>query len=276
MSRLAPKGILDYEEALRHLRIHRTAPPQDLADLVECHWEVTWDLPAGMVHRQRNLSHASVTLTWESDGAWVYGVPGKVFTRESSGSGYAFGVKFRSGAARAFFPTLPIADLSGLRAPLRELVSPGLAVEGISDPAAEFSERVALANGFCRSLRKGRAAPTSVQLATGIESDRSLLRAETVAERAGISLRELQRLFRFEVGITPKETIRRFRLQQAADRIQANHDISCLHLALELGYFDQAHFARDFSAVVGTSPDAYRKRVRKASILGARDSRQRP
>lgn len=35
---------------------------------------------------------------------------------------------------------------------------------------------------------------------------------------------DLQRLFRFEVGLSPKETIRRFRLQQAADRFHEDPD----------------------------------------------------
>lgn len=274
MGRLPPKGILDYDEALRHLRIARAAPSPDLTDLVECHWEVAWDLPEGRIHRQRNLSHASVTLAWESDGAWIYGVPAKVFAREVSGSGNAFGVKFRPGATRTFFPSLAVADLTGLRAPLREILPPGVAEGGVLEGAADFEGRVAAADKFCRRLRQGRAAPASVALAASIESDRGLLRVEVLAERAGLSVRDLQRLFRLEVGLTPKEVVRRFRLQRAADRFHADPDISCLALALELGYFDQAHFARDFRAVVGASPDAYRKRVRLARSAAAASVRQ--
>lgn len=262
MGRLPPKGILHYDEALRHLRLERAAPAPDLADLVECHWQVAWDLPEGRIHRQRNLSHASVTLAWEADGTWIYGASGKVFARELSGSGFAFGTKLRPGAARAFFPTLRVADLTGRRVPLRELL-PSIDLD-LPAEAEDFAARSAAADDFCRALRGGRAVPASVALAVALESDRSLLRVETLAERSGQSVRELQRLFRLEIGLAPKEVVRRFRLQQAADRFHADPDLSCLALALELGYFDQAHFARDFRAVVGASPDAYRKRVRAA------------
>lgn len=273
MARLPPKGILDYDQARRHLRISRSLPAHDLGDLVECHWQVRWDLPHGLSHSQRNLSHASVTVAWESDGLWIYGVPGKVFEREVAGSGRAFGTKFRPGAAKAFLPSLDVARLTGIRLPFVPLLPTESPPVPTVAPDAEFEDIVHLADGFWRDLRAARIAPRSVALVGSIESDPSLLRVEILAERSGNPVRELQRLFRTEVGIPPKETIRRFRLQQAADRFDKDPETGCLDLAMELGYFDQAHFARDFRAVVGVPPDAYRERVR-ASRLGARPQRE--
>lgn len=264
MPRLPPKGILDYDRAMRHLRIARTAPASDLADLVECHWEVRWDLPEGLVHRQRNLSHASVSVAWESDGAWIYGVPGRVFERASSGRGRVFGTKFRPGASRAVFPSLVATRLTGTRSPLAATLPDHAAPHALLDESRTFADLATLADGFWQSVRSDRPAPPSVALAAAIERDRSLLRVEALAAASGRSVRELQRLFQSEVGISPKETIRRFRLQQAADRLHADPEAGCLELAMELGYFDQAHFARDFRSVVGVSPDAYRERVRAA------------
>lgn len=115
-----------------------------------------------------------------------------------------------------------------------------------------------------RYLHISRSQPAMDLLVAAIEIDPTLLRVETLAEKSGLSLRDLQRLFRAEVGIPPKETIRRFRLQQAADRFDADPETGCLRMAMDLGYFDQAHFARDFRAVVGVPPDAYRERVRSS------------
>ena len=58
-----------------------------------------------------------------------------------------------------------------------------------------------------------------------------------VADRAGVGTRRLQRLFATYVGVSPK--------------------VDLGFLARELGYFDQAHFARDFRAAVGRPPAAY-------------------
>ena len=69
--------------------------------------------------------------------------------------------------------------------------------------------------------------------------------------------RSLQRTFNKYVGVSPKWVIRRYRLQEAAEALACGHAESMRDLALRLGYFDQAHFIRDFKAVVGKTPHAY-------------------
>lgn len=51
--------------------------------------------------------------------------------------------------------------------------------------------------------------------------------------------------------------IQRYRLHEAIAQLQAHAPRDWSRLALELGYFDQAHFARDFRALVGQSPSEY-------------------
>ena len=72
-----------------------------------------------------------------------------------------------------------------------------------------------------------------------------------------MSERTLQRLFRRYVGVGPKWVLQRARLHDAVDRIDAGRVTDLASLALELGWFDQAHFTRDFTALVGQSPAAY-------------------
>ena len=83
---------------------------------------------------------------------------------------------------------------------------------------------------------------------------------EELAEASGLSVPQLQRLFHQYVGVTPKWVIKRFRLQEAAERIEQDASVPLAELAAELGYFDQAHFIRDFKSVLGQSPATYRKR----------------
>ncbi|GAA3812458.1 hypothetical protein GCM10022226_36430 [Sphaerisporangium flaviroseum] len=88
-----------------------------------------------------------------------------------------------------------------------------------------------------------------------VESDVSMTRVDELAARSGRSVRSLQRLFRDHVGIGPKWVILRFRLHEAAERIHDGLDLATL--ATELGYTDQAHLTRDFTAAVGMPPAAY-------------------
>ncbi|QJC54546.1 AraC family transcriptional regulator [Paenibacillus albicereus] len=97
------------------------------------------------------------------------------------------------------------------------------------------------------------------RIVTGIQLDRGQRSVEDVAARWGLSSRSLQRLFRTYVGMPPKAVIRRYRLHETMGLASGDPDWAAL--ALELGYFDQAHLIRDFKAVVGMTPGSYAKRI---------------
>ncbi len=74
--------------------------------------------------------------------------------------------------------------------------------------------------------------------------------------------RTLERLFSRYVGISPSWVIRRYRLYEAADRLDRSEIVDWPRLAADLGYYDQAHFIKDFKKMIGVSPGEY---VRRAS-----------
>jgi AraC-like DNA-binding protein len=77
--------------------------------------------------------------------------------------------------------------------------------------------------------------------------------------------RSLQRLFRRYVGIGPKWVLSRYRLQDAAAAIDAGEATDLATLAADLGWFDQAHFSRDFREVVGVTPSQYLAQAQASS-----------
>jgi len=76
---------------------------------------------------------------------------------------------------------------------------------------------------------------------------------------SGWSERQFRRRFQEVVGIAPKAFARILRFQRAL-RVMERSDP--LPAALECGYYDQAHFNRDFKAIAGESPAAYSSRRR--------------
>ena len=72
-----------------------------------------------------------------------------------------------------------------------------------------------------------------------------------------MSVRTIQRRFREYVGVGPKWVLQRYRLHDAAERMAGGQVADWPQLALDLGYFDQAHFINDFSAAIGTPPAEY-------------------
>ena len=107
--------------------------------------------------------------------------------------------------------------------------------------------------------------PTSVDPAvaladravTLLAEDRSLTRVSELAERLALSVRSVQRLFADKVGLGPSWVIRRYRLHEAAAHATAGGDVDWARLAVTLGYYDQAHLVREFTATVGTAPARY-------------------
>lgn len=63
-----------------------------------------------------------------------------------------------------------------------------------------------------------------------------------------------------QVGMSPKQYTQLLRVEQARLALKHMPQLSTTRLSLELGFYDQPHFIREFSAVVGMTPYAYMKR----------------
>ena len=59
--------------------------------------------------------------------------------------------------------------------------------------------------------------------------------------------------------------IRRYRLHEVIERFNSGDKLDWPQLALELGYFDQAHLINDFRSIVGCSPTQYLKLIPETS-----------
>jgi AraC-like DNA-binding protein len=90
-----------------------------------------------------------------------------------------------------------------------------------------------------------------------ITADPGLRRVASLADVFGLPERRLQRLFAEYVGVSPKWVMRRARLHEAALCADAGGDVDWATLATDLGYADQAHLTRDFTATLGMPPSRY-------------------
>jgi AraC-like DNA-binding protein len=126
---------------------------------------------------------------------------------------------------------------------------------------AETGAMVTLVEDFLASRLPPDPDPQAVQVAAMVRemtADHSLVRVEHAAARFDLSPRTLQRLFAEYVGVSPKAVLRRARLHEAAQRAD-DGSVDWAALAADLGYSDQAHLTRDFTAVVGVPPSRYAK-----------------
>jgi AraC-like DNA-binding protein len=255
METASNRGILRPQEGRRHFRLTRELPSEDLAPWVERHWMVEWDLREP--YTQELLNHPTVNLAVEATGAAVFGIRTARDQRTIEGRGRVVGVKFRPGAFQPWLGRsvhtltdrmLPIAAVFG---PDGDALAPAV--------HAEADAPFAVMEDFLRARRPGPDAQLVVIAAIirTMLADPAVARVDELAARHAMSPRSLQRLFRHYVGVSPKWVLRRYRLHEAAERIAEGRDGDWAATALELGYFDQAHFIRDFRAVVGRTPSEY-------------------
>jgi AraC-like DNA-binding protein len=207
---------------------------------------VTWDLRGREPYLQQTLPHPCVNMVLEPNYARVYGVETQRSGQLLRGRGRAVGTKFRPGAFRPFVD-FDVAELTDTSVPIAELFG--------AVPAAE----IAAVEAFLRERLPERDpnVATIAAMARAMLANPAISRVEDLTREFGMSARTLQRLFRRYVGVGPKWVLQRYRLHEAAERIADGEGGDWAAFALELGYFDQAHFIKDFKALVGCSPTEY-------------------
>jgi AraC-like DNA-binding protein len=254
--RQMPRPIVTPSSASQITGMVRMAPAHDLADVVEQHWIVRWDCRGQRPIRREVLPDPSVNLSVEPSGRLLYGVGTGHSEHRLEGRGMVVGTKFRPGGFSGF-RRKPVSDLSGRVLTLPEAFGDAGADLDLSlTRAADVPAIIELVSAFLRAHRPS-ADPERALVMEIVEAMRAAppgTRVSDLAGRFGLTTRGLQRLFAEHVGTTPKRTLQRFRRQQAVDLLSQDHGSNIARLAAELGYFDQAHLARDLRATLGRSP----------------------
>lgn len=254
-----PRGVLRPQLAHGAFQHERRLPAAALAQLVEHYWYVHWNLHGLSPQQQATLPHPNVHLVVEQGKAQIYGVHSARFERRLAGRDFAFGIKFKAGG---FFPFLqaPVATLVNRCLPAPAVFgAAGLALAPHIAAAADMDAMAAVADGFLLAQLPAPdpAVMRASTLVAAIADDPGMTSMQHLLGLAAMDRRALQRLFQKYVGIGPKWVIQRYRLHEAIAQIQDGADVSWAALALQLGYYDQAHFGRDFRALVGQSPADY-------------------
>lgn len=259
------RGILNAAVGRDKFTLSRFEPGPLLKPFVEYYWVVRYNVHVDKPYKQTILSYPNVQLAFEQDDggrrALIYGIPGRPFVRELRGVGRVLGVKFNAGGFYPFWKR-DVAVLTGLTIAASDLFGPDadewsdMVLDAGNDAAmAEQAEIVLLTRLPIRDIQAELAA----RIVRETMNNREIIKVEQLSDHTGLSIRQLQRLFHKYIGVTPKWVIKRFRLQEAAERIEQDESARWTELAIQLGYFDQAHFIKDFKSVLGQSPAAYKR-----------------
>jgi len=116
-----------------------------------------------------------------------------------------------------------------------------------------------------------RIRPQRLRAAAAVAA---IVRGAPRVDGLGLPARTLERRFRREVGLPPKRLARIVRFHAVVRTLDRGRPPDWARLAVDGGYFDQAHLIRDFREFAGMTPGAYlRERQQMADLIaGVSDS----
>lgn len=169
------------------------------------------------------------------------------------------GVAFHPGGAYPFLK-MPADDLHGSEAELGDVWGRDGAVlrERLLECASPQARLAVLdAMLLARAVHPLRRDPAMLRAIAGLERGEAVA---AVGEGLGLSPRRLIDRFSAQVGMTPKRFARVRRFQRVLALLTSGRAPPWAELALQCGYYDQAHFIHEFTALSGLHPTAYAAR----------------
>jgi len=229
----------------------------DLSSLVQCVWyRRIGELESGRTVRV--MPDGCMDLLWMQDELLVAGPDTTAWKRSLPAGTEIAGLRFRPGVAPALLD-LRADDLLNDRAPA-------------IDCSGRWADRVAYELGTANSGHHDlmqRAVRDLLRCAASREPDplvRQVVRTVTrgapggghsvadLAGQLGISERQLHRRCQFSLGYGVKTLARISRFQYFVTVARSPRSVSLAELALEAGYADQSHLARDVRLLTGLTP----------------------
>jgi AraC-like DNA-binding protein len=259
-------------------RLHIPAAP--LASFVRCFW---YSEGAPQPHTRERLmpnGEASIVFTLRDDEMRLYdaddpdrftscglvGITGArtdCFVIDTAAEDRVVGIQFRPGGTFPFFRE-PACEVANQSTPLECLWR---------SAAGEMREQLLAAGSphamfamLERSLLARLIRPLELHPAIRFARNH-ICRAPQVAtvsgvmERIGLSQRRFIELFRDQIGLTPKAFCRVRRFQRVLENVHRKDAVDWARVALDGGYYDQAHFIHDFHGFSGLTPATYLARA---------------
>lgn len=249
-------------------------PTAPLTGVVQQVWD--WEAPsrADALERLLPMPNAALVINLSEDESRVYdenhqchrylgaaldgprNLSSIIDTREQVA---VMGVVFRPGAAASFFRErmdalvnrcVNLEDLAGSEA--------GYLRERLLEAGTASRRLRTLLNWLARRCSAAHAIPTCVTHAlAALEHRPAMATLVSTARELGVSSRSLGEQFRHHVGMTPKRYLRVQRFHRVVARASAISERDWADIALECGYFDQAHLSHEFREFCAMSPTEF-------------------
>jgi AraC-like DNA-binding protein len=190
--------------------------------------------------------------------AWISGMHRRFIVIGAENKSSMIGAHFRTGGAAPFF-RFPLSELAGDVVELdlifkREILALRERILETDDIDTKFDLFEAYLISKAERLEPDRAVSAALAHLRSFP----VMPLREVASTLGVTHKEMISRFDCRVGLTPKAMSRVMRFQRALQKAYvASGDPDWSDLALDCGYYDQAHLIHEFQAFAGATPGEY-------------------
>ena len=177
----------------------------------------------------------------------------------ASGDVDVIGIRFNPGRAYPFLAVAPWEIVDRV-APAHDVIAPELVMltSRLEPGRIEYLFAVVERALLARLARAGNDARFDRMASALVAIDGPAV--TRIADGAGISLRQFERLFKSRAGVSAKVLQRVVRFHRVASRLLGDASVGTRDLAtlaLDGGFFDQAHMSHEFRALADVTPSRY-------------------
>ncbi len=193
--------------------------------------------------------------------SWLSGVQTSPILCRPRGTTSLYGVVFRPHAIAALFrvagpesggQTHSLCDVIGREG---ELLRERLCEARSADAAFDVLEQHLMAR------LPGKGPHRIARIAPVFFESGRIQRIESLSRNLAVSRKHLAHVFRDELGVPPQEFARIARFNRSLAALAGASSLA--EVAMLCGYFDQAHFTREFRRFSGDTPAGYRAKQRR-------------
>lgn len=229
-------------------------PPPDLAPWIECAWSLRGALatPGQMIlpdGRLELIFHFNPPPGTQPR-AMVAGRMMQGLTLQNSQPIHSLGIRLRPGASHSFLPCELLGEVEDLEGVL------GTWAKRTRERLGQSSKNLEQLWPLLRELRPAKRDEAIQWSVAAMEA--ALGRGPVDAFLPdGLQTRQWQRRFMKSTGFSPKAFARIVRLQSTIALVHSRGTPDWSALALEAGFYDQAHLTNEFRAFTGKTPERY-------------------
>jgi AraC-like DNA-binding protein len=248
----------------------RFAPATGLEKIIECYW-IARDgstlaqrekiIPDGfteIIFHKAAPYRICMEDSWQLQSPILFaGQISRYFFLENTGSSDIIGIKLKPAAFTHLYQ-LPAWSYTNKVVEITGILPGFTALDQELDTTDDDEKKVRLMNAHFNKLPavhnlQETAADRAVDI---IFAQHGILQVADICRQIGIGGRQLENLFKINIGLSPKLFARIIRFSYIFQLLQENNQSWC-SLAYEAAFYDQSHFIRNFKNFTGENPSDY-------------------